>query len=102
MVQIARISCTTVVCPAGLFMVNEEGGLEDAEEYSQLPAREMGATANWSHRCGQLQDCPLCQRDAAQHPATALLVLCDKSHAGTAAHVVTSSHCHGSLLGCIP
>lgn len=48
--QIARISCTTVVCPAGLFVVNEEGGLETAEDYAAPPAREMGATANWSHR----------------------------------------------------
>jgi hypothetical protein len=55
LLQIARISCTTVVCPAELFMVNEEGGLENAEEYSQLPAREMGATANWSHRYEQPQ-----------------------------------------------
>lgn len=48
--QIARISCTTVVCPAGLFSVNEEGGIEHAEDFSPLPVREAGAAANWCHR----------------------------------------------------
>ncbi|WIA22916.1 hypothetical protein OEZ86_009852 [Tetradesmus obliquus] len=67
--QIARISCTTVVCPAGLFVVNEEGGLENAEEYSQLPAREMGTTANWSHRYPHLKKqgrCVVHKREAPE------------------------------------
>jgi hypothetical protein len=37
--------------PAGFFLINEEGGMERAEEFSAPPAREMGASANWSHRC---------------------------------------------------
>jgi len=48
--QIARISASTVLCPAGLFEVNEDGGLDKAEEWSPLPDREMGAAANWAHR----------------------------------------------------
>ncbi len=48
--QIARIAATTVACPAGLFVANEDGGLDKAEEFSPLPAREMGASANWNHR----------------------------------------------------
>jgi hypothetical protein len=48
--QIARISATTVAVPAGLFVVNEEGAVENAEEFSPLHAREMGASASWSHR----------------------------------------------------
>lgn len=48
--QIARIAATTVLCPTGLFVVNEDGGLDKAEEWSPLPDREMGAAANWVHR----------------------------------------------------
>lgn len=50
--QIARIAATTVLCPTGLFVVNEDGGLDKAEEWAPLPDREMGAAANWVHRCG--------------------------------------------------
>lgn len=39
--------------PAGLFLINEEGGMEKAEEFAALPQREMGAAANWAHRYGQ-------------------------------------------------
>lgn len=51
--QIARIACTTMAVPAGLFLINEEGGMEKAEEFTALPEREMGAQANWSHRWGR-------------------------------------------------
>ncbi|KAF8066356.1 RSP4 [Scenedesmus sp. PABB004] len=67
--QIARISCTTVVCPAGLFVVNEDGGLEAAEEPPQLPVREMGAPANWVHRYPHLKRqgrCAVHKREAPE------------------------------------
>ena len=48
--QIARIAATTMLCPSGLFVVNEDGGLDKAEEWSPLPDREMGAPASWAHR----------------------------------------------------
>ncbi|KAI8464163.1 MAG: flagellar radial spoke protein 4 [Monoraphidium minutum] len=54
--QIARIAATTVLCPAGLFVVNEDGGLDKAEEWSPLPDREMGAAANWAHRYPHLKE----------------------------------------------
>lgn len=40
-----------MLCPSGLFVVNEDGGLDKAEEWTPLPDREMGAAANWVHRC---------------------------------------------------
>lgn len=50
--QIARIACTTVCAPNGLFTADEESGeLTKAEEWEALPAREMAQTANWVHRC---------------------------------------------------
>lgn len=48
--QIARIACCTVACPAGLFAVDEEGGVAKAEEWDPLPARELASSANWTHR----------------------------------------------------
>ena len=48
--QIARIACTTVACPAGLFNVGEEGEVEKSEEFTPLPAREMASAASWCHR----------------------------------------------------
>lgn len=64
--QIARIAATTVLCPEGLFLVNEDGGLDRAEEWEPLAAREMGAPANWAHRCGGGPPPPLfCQLPAA-------------------------------------
>lgn len=67
MLQIARIACTTMAVPAGLFLINEEGGMEKAEEFTAPPEREMGAPANWSHRwgCG-------CQHLHVGRPATLL------------------------------
>lgn len=50
--QIARIAATTVLCPGGLFEVNEDGGLDKAEDWAPLPDREMAAPANWAHRWG--------------------------------------------------
>lgn len=67
--QIARISCTTVVCPAGLFAVNEEGGIEHAEDFTPLPAREAGAAANWCHRYPHLKQqgrCVVHKREAPE------------------------------------
>eukprot|EP00775_Hariotina_reticulata_P011489 gene11489-11632_t len=67
--QIARISCTTVACPAGLFVVNEDGGIENSEEFSPLPAREMGSAANWSHRYPHLKQqgrCAVYQREVPE------------------------------------
>lgn len=55
--QIARIAATTVVCPGGLFVVNEDGGLDKAEEWAPLPDREMAAPANWAHRWGRVRGC---------------------------------------------
>jgi hypothetical protein len=34
-----------------MFEVNEDGGLDKAEEWSPLSDREMGVAANWAHRC---------------------------------------------------
>ncbi|GBF99225.1 flagellar radial spoke [Raphidocelis subcapitata] len=53
--QIARIAATTVLCPVGLFEVNEDGGLDKAEEWEAPPEREMGAPANWAHRYPHLK-----------------------------------------------
>ena len=53
--QIARIAATTVLCPVGMFAVNEDGGLDKAEEWAPLPDREMGISANWAHRCAWTQ-----------------------------------------------
>jgi hypothetical protein len=51
--QIARISATTTAVPVGMYAANEEGGIDKAEEFTPLPAREMGASANWCHRWGR-------------------------------------------------
>ena len=48
--QIARISCTTVLAPAGLFTANDDGTLEKSEDFTGLPGRELSSTANWVHR----------------------------------------------------
>ena len=48
--QIARISCTTVCCPSGLFAAGEDGSLEKTEDFQPLPGREMSQAANWVHR----------------------------------------------------
>eukprot|EP00877_Chromochloris_zofingiensis_P003995 jgi/Chrzof1/13597/Cz08g03200.t1 len=53
--QIARIACTTVCCPVGVFVVNDDGGLDKAEDFTPQPAREMGASANWVHRYPHLK-----------------------------------------------
>lgn len=46
-------------------MVNEEGGIEHAEEFSPLPGREMGAAANWCHRCERVW--PVAVRSSWHH-----------------------------------
>eukprot|EP00798_Chlamydomonas_sp_ICE-L_P031212 gene31212-6361_t len=49
--QIARIGCTTVCCPTGLFEPGEEEGtLEKNEEWEGLPGKEANTKGAWVHR----------------------------------------------------
>jgi len=49
-VQIARIASTTLCCPAGMFNVDDESGIEKAEDYEAPRPQEMGAVGAWVHR----------------------------------------------------
>ena len=49
--QIARIACTTVCTPAGKFTANDDGEVEENEEFEGLGGRELADPSNWVHRC---------------------------------------------------
>jgi hypothetical protein len=48
--QIARIAATTVCAPAGLFSANDDGSLENNEDFAGFPGRELNSVVNWVHR----------------------------------------------------
>lgn len=47
--QIARISSSTTICPAGFFNVSEEGEIEVAEEIESKSAQDLVDAGNWVH-----------------------------------------------------
>uniref|UniRef100_A0A061R768 Radial spoke head protein 4 a n=1 Tax=Tetraselmis sp. GSL018 TaxID=582737 RepID=A0A061R768_9CHLO len=60
--QIARIVATTVVCPNGMFQLDEEeAGLERNEEFEELPANELVLRENWAHRYPHLKKQGRCE-----------------------------------------
>lgn len=53
--QLARIAAGTVLCPAGYFTANEEGGLDKAEDFTPPAPTDLGTTAAWAHRYPHLK-----------------------------------------------
>ena len=53
--QLARIAASTVLCPAGYFTANEEGGLDKAEEFIPPAATDLATMAAWAHRYPHLK-----------------------------------------------
>ncbi|KAL3137432.1 hypothetical protein ABBQ32_006953 [Trebouxia sp. C0010 RCD-2024] len=53
--QLARIAASTVLCPAGYFTANEEGGLDKAEDFTPPAPTDLGTTAAWAHRYPHLK-----------------------------------------------
>ncbi|RHY50560.1 hypothetical protein DYB34_006885, partial [Aphanomyces astaci] len=55
--QIARINAGTVLCPAGFFIVSEEGELEVPEEAPEpKTAAELGDPSNWVHYTKEINE----------------------------------------------
>ncbi len=52
--QLARIAASTVLCPAGYFTANEEGGLDKAEDFTPAPT-DLGTAGAWAHRYPHLK-----------------------------------------------
>lgn len=53
--QLARIAASTVLCPAGYFTANEEGGLDKAEEFAPPAPTDYGTSGQWAHRYPHLK-----------------------------------------------
>ena len=53
--QLARIAASTVLCPAGYFTANEEGGLDKAEEFAPPAPTDYGTSGAWAHRYPHLK-----------------------------------------------
>ncbi|DBA92418.1 hypothetical protein WJX77_007770 [Trebouxia sp. C0004] len=53
--QLARIAASTVLCPAGLFTANEEGGLDKAEDFTPPAPTDLGTAGAWAHRYPHLK-----------------------------------------------
>ena len=53
--QLARIAACTVLCPAGYFTANEEGGLDKAEDFTPPAPTDLATTAAWAHRYPHLK-----------------------------------------------
>ncbi|GMH45997.1 hypothetical protein BSKO_13961 [Bryopsis sp. KO-2023] len=66
--QIARISCSSVLCPASFFNVGEEGEIEKNEEFEPIEPREMGIPTNWCHRYPHLKKQGRCQLHVREAP----------------------------------
>ena len=66
--QIARIACTTVCCPQGLFTADEEGTLEKNEEWEGLPGKEAATAGAWAHRYPLLKKQGRCALYAREPP----------------------------------
>jgi hypothetical protein len=59
--QIARIAASTICCPAGCFIANEEGGLDKNEEWEGLPGNEAAQPTSWTHRYPHLKKQGRCE-----------------------------------------
>ncbi len=53
--QLARIAASTVLCPAGYFTANEEGGLDKAEDFTPPAPTDLGTAGAWAHRYPHLK-----------------------------------------------
>lgn len=53
--QLARIAASTVLCPAGYFTANEEGGLDKAEDFTPAAPTDLGTAGAWAHRYPHLK-----------------------------------------------
>ena len=47
--QIARISCATVLCPSGHFALNDDGVVEECDETPRPTTEELRELTNWLH-----------------------------------------------------
>lgn len=68
--QIARIACSTVLCPNGMFSVGEdEVSVERVEDFAASDAATMRETTSWAHRYPYLRKqgrCVAAKREAPE------------------------------------
>ncbi len=53
--QLARIAASTILCPAGYFTANEEGGLDKAEDFTPPAPTDLATAGAWAHRYPHLK-----------------------------------------------